>query len=127
MSPKLFVLVHVDPDDRRVIIKVAGALTTVSQQGMYPLIRRARALTPGIEVTVDLTGLTRFEAAGARLLQEALHRAELTGRGAHVRLLLPQPSPTAITGAGAPDGAEAVHGAAARFSPAQVSVAEVAA
>jgi hypothetical protein len=121
MSPKLSVLVQVDPDDRRVFIKVTGALTTVSRQGLYPLTRRARALTPGIEgieVTVDPTGPTRCEAAGARLLPEALHRAELTGRGAHVRLLRPQPSPSASTGAGAPDGAEAAHGAAVRLSPA---------
>lgn len=91
MSPKLSVLVQVDLDDRRVIIKVTGALTTVSQQGLYPLIRRARALTPGIAVTVDLTGLALFEASAARLLQEALHHVELTGRGAPVRLLLPHP------------------------------------
>lgn len=119
MSPKLSVLVQVDLDDRRVIIKVTGALTTVSQQGLYPLIRRARALTPGLEVTVDLTGLARFEATGARLLQEALHDAELTGRGAHVRLLFPPSSPPASTGV--PDGAEA-HGAAVRFPPAPALV-----
>lgn len=92
MSPMLSVLVQVDLDDRRVIIKVTGALTTVSQQGLYPLIRRARALTPGIDVTVDLTGLARFEASAARLLQEALQHVELTGRGAQVQLLLPRPS-----------------------------------
>lgn len=121
MSPKLSVLVQVDLDDRRVNIKVTGVLTTVSQQGLYPLIRRARALTPGIGVTVDLTGLARFDATGARLLQEALHHPELTGRGAQVQLLLPQPSP-ATTGAGSPAATETAHGAAVRSSPAPAPV-----
>ncbi len=93
MPPKLSVLVQVDLDTPRVIIKVTGALTAVSQQGLYPLIRRARTLIPGIRVTVDLTGVLRVEAAGARLLQEALHHAELTGRGAPVQVLWPASSP----------------------------------
>lgn len=101
MSSKLSVAVQVDLDGRHVTIKVtAGALTPLSQQGLHAVIRRARTLTPGIAVTVDLTALTHMDASAVRVLRQALEDPGRTGRGAAVRLVLPVAAPPAAIGAG---------------------------
>ena len=96
MTQKLSVLVQVDLDGHHVTIKVTGTLTTLSQQGLHPLIRRARTLTPGIEVTVDLTKLTRVEAAAVESLREALNATDSIGQGGPVHLLDPEPTAAAL-------------------------------
>lgn len=89
MSSKLSVLVQVDLDGRHVAIQVTGALTVVSQQGLHPLIRRGRGLSPGIGVTVDLSVLSSAEPEGLRSLQDAVTDPGLTRRGGEVRVVLP--------------------------------------
>ncbi|MGX5358136.1 hypothetical protein [Kocuria sp. KH4] len=92
MKPsKLSVAVQVDLDGRHVTIRVtAGALTALSQQGLHAVIRRARTLTPGVHVAVDLSTLSEVEASAVRLLHEALEDPGRTGRGGAVRLVLPE-------------------------------------
>lgn len=102
MTQKLSVLVQVDLDGHHVTIKVTGTLTTISQQGLHPLIRRARTLTPGIQVTVDLTKLTRVDAAAVESLREALDEAASTGQGGPVHLLWPEPTAAAVPHRDAP-------------------------
>lgn len=118
MSQKLSVLVQVDLDGHHVTIRVTGTLTMISQQGLPPLIRRARTLTPGIRVTVDLTMLTRVEAAAVGLLHEALDEAEPTGQGGQVHLLWPEPTAAARTGMASHPDAQAGAGPAVPSSSA---------
>lgn len=99
MSAKLPVLVHVDLDGPSVTIKVTGALTDISQQGLSSLIGRAYVLLPGIRVIVDLSRLSRAETNGIRLLDNAVTDLERTGRGGHVHLVLPGPAPTVLSDA----------------------------
>lgn len=95
MSAKLPVLVHVDLDGPSVTIRVTGALTDISQQGLSSLIGRAHVLLPGIRVIVDLSGLSRAETDGIRLLNNAVTDLEHTGRGGHVHVVMPGPAPGA--------------------------------
>jgi len=93
VDQKLSVTVQVDLDGRTVRILVAGCLTEASQRALQPLIRRARALTPGIHVTVDLTALHHVEAAGVELLRRSADHDEGADRLRPVDYLLPVPPP----------------------------------
>ena len=93
MNPKLSVTVQVDLDGRNVTVLVTGCLTEASQWALHPLIRRARTLTPGVRVTVDLNGAQHIEAAGIDLLRWTLdHDAPLPRQGP-VTLVVPDPLP----------------------------------
>ncbi|GAA1760815.1 hypothetical protein [Kocuria aegyptia] len=91
MTHKLSVTVQIDLDGKNVRIMATGCLTEANQQALPPLIARARTLTPGIRVTVDLSGAEHVEAAGADLLRWAIdHEGPQHGS---VELVLPEPSP----------------------------------
>ncbi|MGQ1795859.1 hypothetical protein ACT4S5_01785 [Kocuria oceani] len=87
----------------------AGALTALSQQGLHALIHRARTLTPGILVTVDLTALAPVDDSAVRLLEQALEDPGRTGRGGAVRLVLPVAARPAPSGSADPAGAAGDH------------------
>jgi hypothetical protein len=97
---KLSVTVQVDLDGRTVRILVTGCLTEASQRGLHPLVRRARALTPGVHVTVDCTGVEHLEAGGVELLGQALAHGENADRLPPVELLVPDalPAPSTLAG-----------------------------
>lgn len=89
MSHKLSVTVQIDLDGKSVRIVVTGCVTEASQRALPPLIRRARNLTPGVQVTVDLSGAQHIEASGVDLLRWAIdHDRPLRGP---VQLLVPAP------------------------------------
>ncbi|GAA1757516.1 hypothetical protein [Kocuria aegyptia] len=89
---KLSVTVQVDLDGRTIRILATGCLTDASQRALHPLLRRARSLTPGIHVTVDLTGARHVEATGVQLLRWATHHDGADG-WRPVEFLLPDPLP----------------------------------
>jgi hypothetical protein len=89
-ATKSAVAVQVDPDGRHMTIRVtAGALTALSQQGLHAVVGRARTLTPGVQVAVDLSTLLEVEASAVRLLHGAPEDPGRTGRGGAVRPVLP--------------------------------------
>ncbi|GEO97250.1 hypothetical protein [Kocuria turfanensis] len=79
MNHKLSVTVQVDLDGEYVRVLATGCLTEASQRALHPLIRRARILTPGIHVTVDLSGAHHIEATGMELLRRALEDTDSAG------------------------------------------------
>ena len=92
MDHKISVTVHVDLDGRNVRIVVTGCLTEFSQRALHPLIRRARTLTPTVEVTVDLTRVRHLEPLGLDLLRQAVDQDGAGGTRSPVHLVVAQPS-----------------------------------
>lgn len=93
MDHKLSVTVQVDLDGRTIRILATGCLTEASQRALHPLIRRARDLTSGVHVTVDLTGARHVEAVGVNLLRWATDHDDGADRLRPVKFLLPDPLP----------------------------------
>lgn len=87
MVDKISVTVQVDLDGKYVRIVATGCLTGASQRALHPLIRRARVLTPGIHVIVDLRGAHLVEPVAVDLLRRAV------ARDGAVELALPDPLP----------------------------------
>lgn len=92
MDHKISVTVHVDLDGQYVRIVVTGRLTEFSQRALHPLIRRARTLTPGVQVTVDLTRVRHVEPLGLDLLRQAVDQDEAAGTRQPVHLVVAEPS-----------------------------------
>lgn len=81
MVDKISVTVQVDLDGKYVRIVATGCLTGASQRALHPLIRRARVLTPGIHVIVDLRGAHLVEPVAVDLVaQQAEQHVEDHGR-----------------------------------------------
>jgi ABC-type transporter Mla MlaB component len=94
MNPKLAVLLQVDLEANHVNVAVTGHLTETNQQALYPLINRARALVPGIRITVDLSGARHIDTAGLDLLSRAIEGADPDRPGgSRIRVVLPEPPP----------------------------------
>jgi hypothetical protein len=91
VNRKISVLVEVDLDGQYVRINVTGALTEVNQQGLYPVLRRARTMLPGATVTVDLTCVHHLEPAALDLLRWAADQDESLGDA--VEILAPETAP----------------------------------
>ena len=91
MNRKISVLVEVDLDGQYVRVNVTGALTEVNQQGLYPVLRRARTMLPGATVTVDLTCVHDVEPAAVDLLRWAADQDESLGDA--VEILAPKTAP----------------------------------
>jgi hypothetical protein len=88
---KISVLVEVDLDGQFVRVNVTGALTAMNQQGLHPVLRRARTMLPDATVTVDLTCVRELEPVAVDLLRRAVeHEDHLRGA---VGLLLPREAP----------------------------------
>jgi len=92
MNPKLSVLLQLDLEANHVNVAVTGHLTETNQRALHPLINRARALVPGIRITIDLSGVGLIDTAGLDLLNRALESADRPGSG-RIRLVLPEPPP----------------------------------
>lgn len=74
MHLELSVFVDIDVHGNKVGLVLTGHLSETNQQGLYPLIRNGRRLTPGTRVIVDLTGLGGADPhAVDLLLWEAEH------------------------------------------------------
>jgi hypothetical protein len=97
-DPKLSVLVRVDLDGRRLRLVVTGALTVANQQGLHPVIARARTLTPAAEVRLDLSACGTAEPAAVELLRGWIDQGCRDGSGGTVGLVLPESA--AATGQG---------------------------
>ncbi|MGJ3190769.1 hypothetical protein FQP90_07285 [Paenarthrobacter nitroguajacolicus] len=54
-SDKLSVVVRVDVDGEQIQIAATGRVTTLSLQGLYPVVQRTRSLGGGLGVEMDLT------------------------------------------------------------------------
>jgi ABC-type transporter Mla MlaB component len=76
---KLSVLVEVDLDGRYVRVSVTGGLTRTNQQGLHPVLRRARTTLPAARVSVDLSCVHELEPAALDLLREAVEHDEDLG------------------------------------------------
>ncbi|MEX5258520.1 hypothetical protein [Kocuria arenosa] len=100
MHHKLSVAVRVDLDGRHVWVVVTGCLTEASQWALHPLIRRARTLTPGLRVTVDLSGAHHVEASAVSLLRLAIAQEDLGHRAGPVGLVVPDSTPEPLFSAG---------------------------
>lgn len=83
LDPKLSVLVHVNLHGQHLHLVVTGCMTAANQQGLHPVIGRARTLIPAAEVLVDLRSCAPVEPAAVELL-----RAEI---------VLPDRQPVAAT------------------------------
>lgn len=107
MEPKLSVVIRIELDAHRVRIVVTGRLTGLNQQALHLLIDRARTLTPGARVVIDLSSAVIAEPAGLELLREAVNHAPLAGPIGTVDFLLPIPDlERSMTGEAHPLGAE---------------------
>lgn len=91
MNRKISVLVEVDLDGQYIRVNVTGALTEVNQQGLYPVLRRARTMLPSATVTVDLTCVHDVEPAAVDLLRWAADQDESLGDA--VEILAPETAP----------------------------------
>jgi anti-anti-sigma factor len=110
MNPKLSVLLQVDLEANHVNVAVTGQLTATNQRALYPLIDRARALVPGIRITLDLSAVRHIDTTGLDLLSRAIQGTNRPG-GGRITLVLPEPPPvpsvrrpgtTSLTLAGSP-------------------------
>lgn len=90
-DPKLSVLVRVDLDGRHLRLIVTGCLTVANQQGLHPVIERARTLTPtsAVEVLVDLTAADLSEPAAVEVLRAGIEQQCRDRPGGTVGLVLP--------------------------------------
>jgi hypothetical protein len=91
-DPKLPVLVRVDIDGRHLRLIVTGALTRDNQQGLGPVIHRARTLTPAAKVFLDLRTSTSLEPASVELLRAGIEQQCRDRPGGTVELVLPEPA-----------------------------------
>ncbi|MET1035577.1 MAG: hypothetical protein ABWX68_10120 [Arthrobacter sp.] len=69
MNHRLNVLVRLDLDPRSAVVVVSGCLTEANVPALVPLIRRTRAIIPGLRVTVDLAGAKHIDSPAAGTLQ----------------------------------------------------------
>jgi anti-anti-sigma regulatory factor len=69
MELQLSVSIEVTADEKQARLVTSGRLTETNQHILYPLIHRARTLTPQTQVVVDLTAVTHFDAAALDLLR----------------------------------------------------------
>ncbi|WP_309124960.1 hypothetical protein [Kocuria sp.] len=97
MDHTLSALVQIDLDGAYVRLLVTGCVTEASQPALYPLIRRARALSPPVTVTVDLTvdltAAEHVEVVGVDLLRWAVDHDKSMGGAGPVKILLPDELP----------------------------------
>ena len=68
MDLQLSVLTDIDSDTQRVRLSVTGTLTEDNHQLLLRVLQQTQALTAGLEVLVDLTGTTSWEASALDLL-----------------------------------------------------------
>jgi hypothetical protein len=100
---KIRVLVRLDVDTTSAHLEVAGCLTPLSCQALFPILDRVRGLTPDLCITVDLNGASHIEDAAMALLQATtgavLYTAARPGGSASlvpgkVRILAPSEWPS---------------------------------
>ncbi|WP_454808993.1 hypothetical protein [Paenarthrobacter nitroguajacolicus] len=66
-SDKLSVVVRVDVDGEQIQIAATGRVTTLSLQGLYPVVQRTKSLGGGLGVEMDLSQATIDADALAQL------------------------------------------------------------
>ncbi len=93
-DPKLSVLVRADLEGRRLRLIVTGRLTSANQQGLHPVIERARTLTSAVEVLVDLSACTTLEPAAVELLRAGMAQECRDRPGGTIDIVLPSPAAT---------------------------------
>ncbi|GAA1751629.1 hypothetical protein [Kocuria aegyptia] len=91
-DPKLSVLVRVDLGGRHLCLIVTGLLTGANQQGLHPVIRRARTLTPAAEGLVDLSAASPPEPAAAELIRAGIEQECRDRPGGTVEIVLSEPA-----------------------------------
>lgn len=90
VDPKISVLADIDVDGTYVNPVVTGHLTETNQQGLHPLIRRARALAPHGSIRADPRGAENVEDNAVESLRWAIDHKHDTGPAAgSVDILLP--------------------------------------
>lgn len=57
-SDKLSIVVRVDVDGEQIQIAATGRVTTLSLQGLYPVVQRTKSLGRGLGVEMDLSQAT---------------------------------------------------------------------
>ncbi|GEO94127.1 hypothetical protein ACT4S2_14760 [Kocuria turfanensis] len=92
MQRKISVLVEVDLDGRYVRVDVTGAVTAVNQQGLHPVLRRARTMLPAATVRLDLSCVRDLDPHALDLLREAVEQDP--GLGDAVEILAPERIPS---------------------------------
>lgn len=97
LDPKLSVLVRVDPHGQHLHLVVTGCLTAANQQGLHPVIDRARTLIPAAEVLVDLRSCAPVEPVAVELLRAGIVQQRTDRAGATVEIVLPDPQTVAAT------------------------------
>jgi hypothetical protein len=88
---QLTVVAEITPDQKQVHLMLTGRLTATNQQMLYPLIHRARNLTPTTEVIIDLTAVEDPEATTVDLLRWEIEHHETNAPCSPTRLVLPEP------------------------------------
>lgn len=97
LDPKLSVLVRVDLHGQHLRLVVIGCLTAANQQGLHPVIDRARTLIPAAEVFLDLRSCAPVEPAAVELLRAGIAQQRTDRSGGTVEIVLPDPQPVAAT------------------------------
>ncbi len=107
MDLQLSVLADIDPDTHQVHLTVTGTLTEDNHQLLLRVLQQAQALTAGLEVLVDLTGTTSWEASAVDLLLWEIDHHDPDGPLSPVGFAVPAP-PACSSGAGAAPGPRTV-------------------
>jgi hypothetical protein len=101
MDLQLSVLTGIDPDTHQVHLAVAGTLTEDNHQLRLRMLEQAQARTAGLEVLVDLTGTTSWEASAVDLLLWELDHHDPDGPLSPVGFVVEAP-PACSSGATVP-------------------------
>ncbi|GAB2605824.1 hypothetical protein GCM10009696_09080 [Kocuria himachalensis] len=91
MELQLHVRTENDPAGSRARLVVTGQLTEFNYQMLYQVICRARALTPGTQTLVDLTGAEPVETAAVDLLAWEIDHHDPDGPLSPVGFVVPGP------------------------------------
>jgi hypothetical protein len=113
MDLQLSVITDIDSVTHRVHLAVTGALTEDNHQLLLRVLQQTQALTAGLEVLVDLTGATSWEASAVDLLLWEIDHHDPDEPLSPVGFVVPAP-PACSSGAGALPGSRTVWTGAGR-------------
>ncbi|MEX5305590.1 hypothetical protein RF644_07480 [Kocuria sp. CPCC 205258] len=100
MNSQLSVITDIDPDTHRIHLAVTGTLTESNHQLLLRVLRQSQALTAGLEVLVELTGTTSWEASAVDFLLWEVDHHDPHKSLPPVRFVVPAPpASSSATGA----------------------------
>ncbi|WP_460667229.1 hypothetical protein [Kocuria himachalensis] len=113
MNLQLSVITDIDPDSQQIHLTVTGTLTEANHQLLLRVLQQTQALPAGLEVLVDLTGTTSWEASAMDLLLWEIDHSDPDGPLPPVGFVVPAP-PVSSPRTGATPGPRTVWTGAGR-------------